>query len=698
MVTVPVSSGNQVARAARPIGAVQPVSNPTAAAIGEGMARLGYATSDAAQTLHQIRQEQNEINLKGADNELSEAIDGILYAPETGLRSQRGQNAVDGYEPAVEAIRQARGKIREQLKGDDTLKKRFDMISGNRIADAQRVISVHVAQQQEGVLDDANLVRSQRAFIDAGNSYTDPAIAQKYLDLGLHEIAMLGARQGWSADEIALKQFEARSGVRKGIAGRLTDVDPDLGEKYFETYKDQFGPSDADEVHDGVRIRRSQIAAEVRRQEAAARQAEREEAADVSEQARLAIEVMSGGGTFPGKSIEQLAVRLDKLDKPILALQLRQAGETQSTIAETRPMRPDQLQGWINERKAEAKGNPSPVQSARIAAGEKVLGQMRAGLKADPLSWAVTAGVASIGPVDLNDATSVQRRVRTAVAVADRYGTPLTFLTDEEASLYAGTIAKASPQQKVDMTQSIVKQFGRYGRDVLGSISGVDPIFAHAGGLAVSVPGGKETAARIFAGQQAWKDKAVALPSAEAFQAAPGLGQALAFNTKTRSALLSSAKAIYASEAAAGSLDPKVVDEETWQKALNRAAGATYQRDGSRVGGLGVYRGVNIVLPPSVAPDEFGTLMGRLTDDDLKAIGAKPTYGNGKPVAIDALKSGYLFDAGSGRYLVALDRNGTQFLTGPKGHFVLDVNALLPRLRARAPHGIMDQLSGWLGF
>ena len=165
---------------------------------------------------------------------------------------------------------------------------------------------------------------------------------------------------------------------------------------------------------------------------------------------------------------------------------------------------------------------------------------MRAGLKADPLSWAVTAGVANIGPVDLNDATSVQRRVRTAVAVADRYGTPLTFLTDEEASLYAGTIAKASPQQKVDMTQSIVKQFGRYGRDVLGSISGVDPIFAHAGGLAVSVPGGKETAARIFAGQQAWKDKAVALPSAEAFQAAPGLGQALAFNTKTRSALLSS--------------------------------------------------------------------------------------------------------------------------------------------------------------
>lgn len=666
-------------------------------AIATGLMKTGAAIGDYAEVQARIVAEQEETSAKQADNELASYIQDAIDNPETGLRAKRGKDAVGAFESTMKEIDRRRTDLRKTLS-TPIAQKAFDAVAEQRMLSTRSLVSRHVGQEFESWTDDTQAARIALAVSDAGTAFDDPAEADKHIATALGEIRKLGVRKGWSPEMIALESLKTESAARRLAGDRLSDVDPELGEQYLKLYGAKMRPEDMDAVQDQIRTRRAAEAAEQRRMQAQARQEQREEAALVSEQARDVLDMIDNGHVVDGKSLQKLAGRLDQLGKPVLAIRVRSAGEVQSFTTQAREWRPDQLQGWINEKRAELKGNATPAQAAQVDAAEKLLGKMRAGIKADPLSWAAEAGVARLQPVDFRDPKSVQARVKASLAIADRYSIRPVFLTDEETALMAGQIAKASPQQKVKIAQNIVTGFGRYGRDVLGSISGADPVFAHAGGLAATVSGGRETAERIFAGQQAWKDKAVSIPTANAFETAQGLGAALAFTPKTRSAIISSAKAIYASEAAAAGLDPKVVDEETWDRAINRAAGATYMRDGTRVGGVGTHRGVNIILPPSVSPDEFGSLVGRLNADDLKAINAKPVYGNGKPVDAETLRSGYLFDAGSGRYFVALDKRGSQFLRGPNGHFILDMNALLPRLRGRTPKGIVGQIGEWLGW
>lgn len=664
-------------------------------AIAQGLVHLGAAVQDYAQFRQQIQTEQAELGAKDADNAFAASVTETIDDPSTGLRAKQGRNAVEALEPTLEALQKRRDELANGLKSP-LAKKLFMGVADQRVQSATAAMYRHVAVERDRWQDETEIARVSLAVSDAGNSFDDLATADKHIATAVNELAAFGKRKGWSEEKLAAETLKTVSEARKGIGRRIADVDPDLAERYDQSYGGQMLPEDRDAVRDGIRIRRAQIIAEQRRQEAELRQQQREETALVSEQARDVLDMVDNGHEVDPKSVSKLATRLDELGKPVLAIRLRTAGEVQTFTSEAKQWRPDQLQGWINEQRSATKGNTTPAQAARLDAAEKLLGRMHGRLKSDPLSWAVEAGVARLSPVDLRNPATAQARVKTALAVSERYGIRPTFLTDEETGLIAGQLASAKPQDKVKLTSAIVNGFGRYGRDVLGSIAGADPVFAHAAGLAVSVTNGKDTAQRIFAGQQALRDKSVSIPSHAAFESAVGLGRALAYTPKTRGALIASAKAIYASEAAAAGLDPKTVDEEVWAKAINRAAGATYRQDGSRVGGIGTYRGNNIILPANVSPDEIDTLMGRLSAEDLK--NARPTFGNGKPVDVDTIRSGYLFDAGSGRYFVSLDKAGTQFIRGPKGHFILDLGALVPRLRGRAPQSMVGRAAEWLGF
>lgn len=667
-----------------------------AGAIAQGMQKAGAVINDHAQFLVEIKTEQEELAARDAANSFAMQIGEMLDNPETGLRSQRGRNAVDAYEPTLQRLQSAKSEIASGLS--PMARKMFDANADERIRGAQSAVSVHVAREKEAWLDDSDQATIGIAQVDAGNAFEDLGVSNQHIATAVGVLNRMADRKGWDEATRTYQALKTISGARTDVANRLTDLNPDLAERYLHAYDGEFTPADRDHVTDEIRIRRSAILTEQRRAQTELRQQQREDAALVTEQARDVLEMVERGDEVDVPSLQRVATRLDQLGKPVLALRLRSAAEVQAVTTGLKAARPDEVQGWINKRRADTRGKMTPGDAAQIEAAEKLLGKMRTGIRNDPLSWAVQAGVATIAPVKLGDQASVNARIKTSLGVAERYGIKPAFFTDEETALLANNLGKLSGKAKLDAVEGIARGFGRYGRDVIGSLSGNDPVLAHAAGLAVNVGGGRDTAQRIFAGQEAWKSKAVAIPSVDAFNNAPGLGLALSRTPKSRGALIASAKAIYASEAVTAGLDPKVVDEDVWERSLNRAAGATYQRDGSRIGGISMHRGVNIVLPPTVAPDEFASLLGRIDASDLKAIGATPRYGNGKPVDVATLRSGYLFDASNGRYFVSLDRAGTQFLRGKNGMFVLDVGALVPRLRGRAPKGIYDTVTDWLGF
>ncbi|CAN5349198.1 hypothetical protein BH10PSE12_BH10PSE12_18830 [soil metagenome] len=668
-------------------------------AVAQGLQQAGAVIDNHTQFLAELKAQQAELEAKDADNALSEGINDLIDNPETGLSSKQGKDAVDAYEPTIQEIDRRRSELSSKL-GTPLAKRMFDSVAGQRMLNAKSLVARKVAGEREKWRDQTSTSRIGLAVADAGNAYQNPAISDQHIATAVNELKEFGKRKGWSPETQAMETLKVVSDARRMAAGRLTAINSDLGQKYLDTYgaagMKQLLPEHEDAIADDIRIKQAQIMAEQRRAQSEARQAQREDAALVGEQAHDVLEMIDGGYEVDGGSLGKLATRLDALGKPVLAIRLRTAGEVQAVVSQAKSWRPDQLQGWINTRRGATQGKATPTDAAQIDAAEKLLGKMRTGIQADPLSWAVEAGVTKLAPVDFKDARSVQARVTASLGVAEKYGIKPTFFTDEEAGMLGQQIKRSNAAGKVKLATQIVQGFGRYGRDVLGSLSGNDPIFAHAAGLATMGPGGADTAQRIFAGQEAWQQK-TPIPSAQAFEATPTLGKALAFTPKTRNAMMASAKAIYAGEALAGGLDPKVLDEDVWSKAVNRAAGATYRQDGSRVGGIGTYRGNNIVLPPDVAPDDFASMVGRVNAADLKALGT-PRYLNGKPADPAAVRNGYLFDAGAGKYFVSIDANGTQFLRGPKGHFILDMAALAPRLRGRKPDTALGRAADWLGF
>jgi hypothetical protein len=598
-----------------------------------------------------------------------------------GLLSTTNLDAVGASEKAKVEF----AKIRDRhLKSLTTDRQRriftevFTAVEGQDYA----AIATHEARQIAGAQKGAAAARAAVYKNRAVDLRDDPVASTAALETALIEISNRYSSEG--PDEVAYQRAIAVTDVRKQVALLHADRSLELGEQYLETYKDEIFDVDAREVEHVIRTRRAQEAAEARRIAREKEQDDREAAAELGEQARDTIEMIDRGNIVDPESVAQLATRLEEVGKPVLAVSLRSAATVQTFKADAREWRPDQLQGWINQERTRTKGKATAEEAATIDAAETLLGEMRGKLKADPLSWAVEAGAAKMEPLDLDSGASIAKRVKTALSVADRFGTAPRFMTDEEQAHLSSSIGQADARGKVKIVGAIASGFGRHSRDVLNSLSNSDPVFAHAAGLSMVGGAQRVTAQRIFEGQEALKSKAVAIPSGEKFNAALApYGRAMAFTPKTRGAVIESAKAIYASFALAGGYDPAYVDELRWGIALNRAAGATYNADNKRIGGFAHYRGQGIILPTNVSPDEFGTLMGRLTDKAVKAVGDAPRYANGKPVAAADIAKGYLFDAGSGRYFVSLDQAGSQFIQGKSGHYVLDMGALVPYLRGR---------------
>ena len=682
MARVPLVQGNSVGLNPMQPTLVRAVDNDggIGGAAARGLQQAGQAVGQYAQAMDQLQDDLAETEAKEADTALAGVIGDAIDNPETGLRAQQGKNAIDSMDPTLARLRQERTKIGMGL--NPRARKLFDQAADVRLNSARSTAFQHVGSEKRTWMDKADTDSAAVALSDAANAFDNPAKAEGFIKTAMLRVDAMAARGGWSDEQILAHKLDLTSGARKDIANRLP---ADLAENYLKVFKDQLTSDDAAAVENNIRVERNRVAAEQRRQQAEERQGQREERSLRGEQARDLLGMMDKGDlSVPAESVEQLATRVEADGNPVLALRLRTGAQVMTFTSEAKQWRPDQLQGWINSERVRVRQGGKPVDAARIEAGEKLLGDMTEGLKKDPLSWAVRAGTATVAPLDPGNAASVGKRVKTALAVSSTYGIPPKFLTDEEAAVMAGRVAAANPQKKLEIASSIASSFGRYGRNVLGSISGADPVFAHAAALATMSPAGRETAMRIFNGQQAIKEGAVKLPSAPLFEQAGGVGRAMAFTSQARGATIAAAKAIYAADAVARGVPADRVDEDLWESAVNRAAGGTYSQNGERVGGITRYRGSEIVLPPTVSPDEFPTMISRLSDADLKAWGASPRYGNGKPATAADLRGAYLFDAGSGRYFMSIDRAGTQFIQGAKGqHFILDMNWLAPRLRGK---------------
>lgn len=406
-------------------------------------------------------------------------------------------------------------------------------------------------------------------------------------------------------------------------------------------------------------------------------------------QASAILRLASDGyGIAPDQwaTIETVAARVPGGEDTVK--QLRTEAEWFHTLA-SRP--PAEAEAAISAMKARTgQTGATAVTAERNRRADAFLKTQATQLREDPLGWAERAGIASVPAIDFADPASLSARGDAAEAVATHYGTAPVYLRPQERAQLARAIEQGG-EPMLASVNAITAGFGARAPAVLREVSKSAPVLAHVGGLALN-GGSPEFAADVAEAIAMRRDPNFKPPSwkPQPFRdmAAEVLGPAFAAAPEALRAAETTAKTAFEARAYRRGLSPALGDDESkaaYERTLQEAAGATFDRAGNQFGGVGTHgggwfsRGTPVVVPPDVRADRFSDVVDAIRDEDLP------------PGIITAreLSGARLLAIGPGRYRVALgdpDSEDPQFVTGPDGRaWTLDLNALEPALRNRVP-------------
>lgn len=367
-------------------------------------------------------------------------------------------------------------------------------------------------------------------------------------------------------------------------------------------------------------------------------------------------------------------------------------------FARWRNMSPGEVEAELaTERAKAATSGTDQVGARKLMAGEKFLANMRAELGRDPLGWAERTGIAQAPLIDFaapDAGTAMQDRVAAAEAVAGRYGIRPVYLRPEEKQAIQ-VAAGMGGEAMTGVLGQIAAGFGTRAPRVLAEVSRDAPILAHIGGLVTgdtpSRAAADATTGIALKRDPAYKPHRYTSSENAAFETetAAVVGPAFLLAPKDGEAMEATARLIYEARVARGAYTPALKDnnaKDGWRRALNEAAGASFDAEGVQYGGFGSHdpngifnRAYKVVVPPAIQADRFTSVIDALRDGDLP---------QGAPSAAQ-VQQGHLVAVGSGRYEVALGDPGGDdprwLTTAAGGRFVLDLNPLLPALRQRVP-------------
>lgn len=256
----------------------------------------------------------------------------------------------------------------------------------------------------------------------------------------------------------------------------------------------------------------------------------------------------------------------------------------------------------------------------RLKAMERVLKAQEAAWADDPIKEAGRLKEDSVPPApdfaaadDQALATFFARRAQFGGSLVDQgyIKRPAFFRKEERAQLAAATAIDQPPERRARVAALIASSMAR--EDAVQAIAeiGADPVFTLAG-MTVASGGSLQTAEDIFRGQDELKNKTVSLPpqkDRDAVAAGVFAGLDIAtYPAAFRGAAIEAANALYARDLASQNIGGGISDywsdenAAAYQKALQRALGATYDGGTLVLGGAQKVNGETVILPPDVSP------------------------------------------------------------------------------------------------
>jgi hypothetical protein len=221
---------------------ITPTLNPAGAFTPPTPVDIGPAAQEIRRQVEEHQQKADETAFIGADAQLTQLSNSLLYDPKTGALSRRGLDAQAIHDPTIEAWQKGVSQIEMGLQPHqrESFKNRVDARAG----EFDRVIMEHVRREMNTATADAasaNLDAERTAVL---HNYADPL----RISAGIaHQKAILtvaGDNLGWSPELTQQKIAEAVSQIHSDVLSRMIASGNDLSaSKYFQAHVNELEPA-----------------------------------------------------------------------------------------------------------------------------------------------------------------------------------------------------------------------------------------------------------------------------------------------------------------------------------------------------------------------------------------------------------------------------------------------------------------------
>ena len=243
-----------------------------------GLDQTGRRIAAAGDELHRLAlksmMEDNEREAKKLDVELSSALRSINYGDGTaqnpGYFGLKGEAALQGYEGAQKAVREAQKKLLDGAK-NDRVKEMFGEVSARRLETELNTMARFVGQERVRAADTVSEARLSEAANDAARAWNNPQIIQRSVALAVNEVKDMAQRNGWGPEVEAAKTREAISVIATGAAKAALAVEATgAAQRIFKQYEGSFSPEARASISKQIRDGSVQHAAQALRDQAIA--------------------------------------------------------------------------------------------------------------------------------------------------------------------------------------------------------------------------------------------------------------------------------------------------------------------------------------------------------------------------------------------------------------------------------------------
>lgn len=216
MVTVPVSRGNSVQLAPRPVGAVQPVRNPVGEAIGEGLADLGKSVSQYADTQDRLNDEFDRTQARQMLLDYQSRANPLI----TDYLSKEGVDALNGATSTKDQV----SKLREEFSAKATnnrMRAYFNQAAGSiELGISERIGAHSVGQLKQQQISVAKGEQEQFRS-SALLNWADPKAFNENLAAGIAAIESEAAVHGVAGVPLDMAKKGYVSSTRLGVINQL---------------------------------------------------------------------------------------------------------------------------------------------------------------------------------------------------------------------------------------------------------------------------------------------------------------------------------------------------------------------------------------------------------------------------------------------------------------------------------------------